>query len=290
VPCRLLTACLILVAAHGLAGCSTMRAVERASGDFSKLAESATKLADASSDTLERAKESMAAMDVHMGEVGRQMTVIVPKLAEDTRTLVATFEKTTREMGAATTAAINQTSGSIEEITPHLTKTLDAIATTTTTYGIAIKKIGTELGEAGDSLDTLGKNLEANATDGRKWILATQKQLEASMKAAERTLDQTADTLANLEKGLLETLQGTTKTLKGINRVLLLDAEDDDEMEAVQGFGHRLDTLVTTFLLVFLGGGVLLVVLTTLVVYDRITSRRRLRLQLAALGVDVTNL
>lgn len=85
-------------------------------------------------------------------------------------------------------------------------------------------------------------------------------------------------------------MNGTTKTLHGINKVLHLEAEDDADDDELRGFGHRLDTLVTTFLWVFLAGGVLLVVLTTLVVYERLTARRRLRLQLAALGVDVSAL
>ena len=273
-----------------LGGCSTMRSIDRASADFSKLAESATKLADASAETIDRAKETMAVMDEHMGAVGKDLSTMVPKLAEDSRLLVQTFEKTTRDMGAATTATLEQTTATMKQLTPSIEKTLDSVSGMTVKYGTAIEKIGEELAQTGDTLDALAKNLDENATLGGEWIIETRNQLAASMKAAERTLDQTAGTLANLEKGLLETLNGTTKTLHGINKVLHLEAEDDADDDELRGFGHRLDTLVTTFLWVFLAGGVLLVVLTTLVVYERLTARRRLRLQLAALGVDVSAL
>lgn len=163
--------------------------------------------------------------------------------------------------------------------------TLETISSTTTKHGTAIENISAELGRTTKLLGGLIANLKANNEQSREWIQATQKQLNASMLAAERTLDQTAESLVNMETGLVEALGTSNKTLSGINRILRLEAEDDDEAAAIRGFGRRLDQLVTTFLWVFLGGGVLLIVISTLFVHDKLTRKGRLRRQLAALGL-----
>lgn len=257
-----------------LGGCSSMRAIDTAAADFSRLADSASKLADKSAETIDEVKQ-----------ISAEVTKVIPTVAEDTRALVQTFEESTREMGAATKVTLEQTAATMKAITPELTATLETISSTTTKHGTAIENISAELGRTTKLLGGLIANLKANNEQSREWIQATQKQLNASMLAAERTLDQTAESLVNMETGLVEALGTSNKTLSGINRILRLEAEDDDEAAAIRGFGRRLDQLVTTFLWVFLGGGVLLIVISTLFVHDKLTRKGRLRRQLAALGL-----
>ena len=47
---------------------------------------------------------------------------------------------------------------------------------------------------------------------------------------------------------------------------------------------NKVDRAITAFLWVFLGGGILLVVVTTILIYDKLTARSRLERQLAAMG------
>ena len=171
-------------------------------------------------------------------------------------------------------------------ITPEIKATLGTLGETATQYGKAIENIGTELSETGRSLNELVSTMRQNNATNREWLRATKEQLNASMQAAERTLDQTAKSLASTEETLGDTLQTSQETLQSINRILRLEAEDEDEERLIQGLASKLDRAVTAFLWVFLGGGALLLVIATLVIHDKLTARGRLEQQLRKLGYE----
>ena len=140
------------------------------------------------------------------------------------------------------------------------------------------------------SLAELITLVKDNTEASRDWIVQTQGQLTASIDSAQRALDQTADSFKNIEVGLLEALGGTQKTLQGINKVLRLEAEDEDEEQMIRNLGRKIDTAITAFIWVFLGGGIVLVVIATLFVHDRFTAKSKLKRQLESLGIDVGQL
>ncbi|MDJ0976556.1 MAG: hypothetical protein QNJ98_19020 [Planctomycetota bacterium] len=274
-----------LFAAFLLAGCQTLDTVENAATSLERMGDTTTELAAGATETIDTVKSAIAALDVQITNIGKQVEAALPATAETTRSLLETINETAAATGTATAKMIERSAVAVEELTPEVKGTLASMRETVEITGRSLDNISKRMDGTMAALQDLATHLRESTAAGAQMVEDTQKQLSGALAEAQKTLGQTTESMLRLEQESVVTMRSMQDSLKAISRTFKVFAEDDDE-QLIRNLGKRIDSLVTLFLWVQILGVVTLIAVTVLFIHHKATTKGRHEAMARKLGLD----
>ena len=258
----------------GLAGCQTLDRIGGAADSLGRMGESTAELAAASSDALGEVKRTVAVLDTHIEAIGEEVRVGLPRVVDSTTELLGTIERSTREMGEATTRMIQSSADAVEKLAPDVQATLSAVRETVTSTGKSLEAISERMDGTMNAIQALTASLEKSTQAGAEMLSTTQKELNAALLAAQGTLTQTSASLVRLEKESVTTLRSLQTSMGKLASTFDFMATNDDDA-VISDLRGRVDSLVTLFLWVQILGALTIISVTVLFIHHKLTTRAR---------------